>query len=411
VRRIPWLLLAVFARRLLTGVVLAYALTSLVLGGQGCARTVFHVLTATWAAVLAFCAWRLARGAGRRPAGLRRVELVLTNLALILLLGELTARACGLATGGSLLLRDTLDAHHLVPGRDYGHGLRGNRLGYPGPDFRPERRPGVRRIAALGDSFAIGPRVAFADNYLTLLAKALPATEIYNFGVSGAGPREYLHILRHDVWPFRPDLVLVSVFVGNDITETLATPRHLDPRQSALYLLCVRGAALARERWRRGPAAAADGGDRLAAPALSAEAFRAVEARRLEVCLRPVTERLEAKWRRALADLDGIVAECRSRHVPLAVVLIPDEMQVNPRVLAEAVTAARADAGAVDVELPQRRLLAFCAERGVACLDLQPALAATPDCYAPQDTHWNVRGNRVAAEQIARWLLPQVPRD
>jgi hypothetical protein len=40
----------------------------------------------------------------------------------------------------------------------------------------------------------------------------------------------------------------------------------------------------------------------------------------------------------------------------------------------------------------------------VPCLDLQPAFAATPDTYAPRDTHWNARGNRLAAEHIAAWL-------
>ena len=87
------------------------------------------------------------------------------------------------------------------------------------------------------------------DNYLTLLEKRLAGVEVYNFGVASAGPREYLSILRRDVWTYQPDLVLASVFVGNDITETLATPRHLDPQQHALYLLCHRSWRLV---WGRG---------------------------------------------------------------------------------------------------------------------------------------------------------------
>jgi hypothetical protein len=400
--RFSWLTPAVFARRLLTGVVIVYTLTSLLLGGTVSAKPTFHALAVLWAAALVLLSWRGRQAVpGRGQRVLRLIELVATNLALTLLLGELMLRACTLAGGNSLLLADTLAAHRLTPGRDYGHGLRGNNLGYPGPDFRPERRPGVYRIAALGDSFAVGPAVPFADNYLTLLENALPATEVYNFGVSGAGPREYLHVLRHDVWPFRPDLVLVSVFVGNDITETLATPRHLDPRQHALYLLCVRGLALARERQRQAPAPA---GNRLAGPPLSAKAFQSVEARRLAVCLGPVSDALEGKWRRAFDHLDQVVAECRSRRTAVAFVLIPDELQVNPEVLAEAVTTAAVDPGVVDLDLPQRRLRAFCAERGVPCLDLRPSLAAASKCYAPRDTHWNARGNHLAAEQIARWL-------
>ena len=52
-----------------------------------------------------------------------------------------------------------------------GAGLRGNGLGYSGHEFQQEKRPGVLRIAALGDSFALGPAVPFAANYLTLLER------------------------------------------------------------------------------------------------------------------------------------------------------------------------------------------------------------------------------------------------
>ena len=131
-----------------------------------------------------------------------------------------------------------------------------------------------------------------------------------------------------------PDLVLVSVFVGNDITEALATPRSLDPEQHALYLLCRRAWRLCRERQRRPePPAPAD---RLQSPPLSPPTYWEVEVRRLPVCRTPVSPALEKKWRRALGQLDQIIAHCRRRDVPVAFVLIPDEFQVNPQVLAEA---------------------------------------------------------------------------
>jgi hypothetical protein len=403
--RIPWLAVAAFGRRLLVGVVIAYVLAVLLLGGTPSARPVFYALAGAWAGLLGLHAWWRPR----LPRFLGWIELAATNVALTLLLGELALRGYGLAAGQSLLLSATLDAHRLVPDRDYGHGLCGNNLGYPGPDFRRERRPGVRRIAALGDSFAVGPAVPFADNYLTLLEKHLPDTEVYNFGVSGTGPREYLHVLKSDVWTFEPDLVLVSVFVGNDITEELATPRHLDRRQHALYLLGERGLKLLRECLRQGQAPPSSPEDRLARPALSPETFREVEARRLAVCIQPVSEAVEKKWRRALGWLDQISAECRARQVPVALVLIPDEFQVNPQVLAEAARDAGVDRAAVDRDLPQRRLRGFCADRGVACLDLLPVLAEIPDAYAPCDTHWSVRGNRAAAECLGQWLRPRLP--
>jgi hypothetical protein len=236
----------------------------------------------------------------------------------------------------------------------------------------------------------------------------LPGVEVCNLGVSGAGTREYRAVLARDVWPVRPDLVLVSVFVGNDITEVLPTPRHLDPRGHALYLLCQRGWLLICERCRQS-ASTSVVPDRLGAPPLSEDAFRAVEARRLAVCLTPPSAAMESKWRRALGNLDGLIADCRGRRVPVAFVLIPDEFQVNPAVRDRAISDAKVDRSAVDLDLPQRRLRDFCAARGVPCLDLLAAFREAPDTYAPRDTHWNARGNRLAAAALADWLRDRLP--
>jgi hypothetical protein len=300
-----------------------------------------------------------------------------------------------------------MDAYRLAPGYAYGSGLRGNALGYPGRDFQLDKEPGRFRVAALGDSFAVGPAVPYADNYLNLLEAGLPGTEVYNFGVSGIGPREYLTILRRDVWRHRPDLVLVSVFVGNDITESMATPRHLDPRQSATYLLLTRGWRLFRARWAGSEWTDATG-EQADPTGLPAETFREIESRRLEVCLRLPTPALEKKWKSALAYLGEIAAECRRHHVPLGAVLIPDEFQVNGAVLAQALKCRGLGRDDVDLKMPQRRLLDFFADQPVPCLDLMPAFATESDTYAPRDTHWNVRGNHLAARRIRQWLEQEV---
>src|SRR5205085_3568624 len=104
------------------------------------------------------------------------------------------------------------------------------------------RRPGVRRVAALGNSFAVGPTVAFDQNYLTLLERLVPGAEVYNFGVSGAGPRAYHLTAREHVAGFAPDFVLVSLFVTHDVVEAPPLPRYLDPRQHLLYWTLRRSA-------------------------------------------------------------------------------------------------------------------------------------------------------------------------
>jgi hypothetical protein len=324
-------------------------------------------------------------------------------------LAEGLLRAVASASGTLPIVSDALSAHRLEPGRDYGAGLRGNQLGYPESGNQAGAQP-LNRIAALGDSFAVGPAVPFAVNYLTLLQHQIhPSCEVLNFGVAGTGPREYALILRQDVWPCHPDLVLVSIFVGNDITEELATPRKMDPRQSYLYLLVTRGSRLLREQWRRAGEPQRAEGDRLTAGQMSQAAYHELEARRLAVCLPSAAPSLEKKWLRALGYLERIVHDCRHHRVPVAFVLIPDEFQVNPRLLEEVAALTGNAAETIDVELPQRRLSAFFEQHGVPCLDLLPEFRGTIDAYALRDSHWNERGNRLAAEKISRFLEKEFP--
>jgi len=396
----------IFSRRALIGATAAYIAVSFTLGGTERARPVFYTCLAAWCVLILLGQLRAThlQPDGRLYRSACMLELIAFNLALALVLAESSLRAFAHHTGNSLLLSDALDAYRLQPGQDYGEGLHGNRLGYPGGEFQRDKERGVFRIAALGDSFAVGPAVAFADNYLTLLEKAIPKAQVYNFGVSGTGPREYYTILKQDALSYAPDLVLVNVFVGNDITEIMATPRHLDPRQNSLYLLLTRSERLLREKWRRTRDLSPAPLDRLGAGALSETSFRELEGNRLAVCLKAPPADLEKKWQRALTYLDWIIDACRKAGVPVAFVLIPDEFQVNPAVLADALSSSGAALDDLDLELPQRRLQRFCTERGVPCLDLEPAFAIESDTYAPRDTHWNARGNYLAAEKIAAWL-------
>jgi hypothetical protein len=305
--------------------------------------------------------------------------------------------------GGAPALDNALNSCRLVPGLDYGAGLRGNRFGYPGPDPEPTKRPDVLRIAALGDSFAVGPVVPFADNYVTLLEARLPGTEVLNFGVSGAGPREYAYILGRDVVRFHPDLVLVSVFVTNDVVEILPTPRRLDPRQHCLYWL-ARHCLCTPTPCENQPGSEALLAHRIATGTLSPESFAEIETYRLSVCQFPVPKGVEKKWQRALQDLTALIKLCRGQEIRVAFVLIPDEAQVDPSSFEIVRRAGVLDVQHLDIELPQRRFREFCRQQGVPCLDLLPAFAGKTGLYVQRNTHWNRAGNHLAAQEIARWL-------
>ena len=64
----------------------------------------------------------------------------------------------------------------------------------------------------------------------------------------------------------------------------------------------------------------------------------------------------------------------------------------------------------VDIDLPQRRLIEFCEQAGIRCMDLLPAFRARSteeSLYALRNTHWNEAGIRVAAELVRSYLTDE----
>ena len=84
----------------------------------------------------------------------------------------------------------------------------------------------VVRIAVLGDSYTEALQVDASDAYWSVAERELRRRnefggrklEFVNFGVSGYGTAQELLMLRHHVWKYRPDVVIVA-FCHNDIQD------------------------------------------------------------------------------------------------------------------------------------------------------------------------------------------------
>jgi hypothetical protein len=90
-------------------------------------------------------------------------------------------------------------------------------------DYAIPRRPGVARIAVVGDSFVEGLQVAYDRSIGERLAADLAAdgraVEVYRFAISGAPLSQYLQIIEREVAGYRPDWVVV-LMVHNDFDES-----------------------------------------------------------------------------------------------------------------------------------------------------------------------------------------------
>ncbi len=344
-------------------------------------------------------------------SNLRRVSGFLLILAISFVLGEIVLRLVHRVHPTFIFYDATFDRFRGKPGSNFrGHPL--NDLGFNDRPF--ERDKGDRfRIVALGDSFTFGI-VPYPHNYLTLLEETLdrdhPPVDVLNMGIPRTGPVEQLSLLLKEGLACDPDLVLVSFFVGNDFLDvSRSMTRRRTPVDRSFVMSLLRYATVVRPSLESGQVYGSRPYDD-DSPTFSQQTFLKLVARRAVVFRtdwQPFAELLD----RTVESLQDIERVCAGRGIALSVVLIPEEIQLDPalqRALMDAFKRFRRDN--TDFERPNRMLYRRLTELEVDVLDLYPPFreaAGDARLYKPRDTHWNLAGNRLAAELITRHLVDQ----
>jgi hypothetical protein len=261
----------------------------------------------------------------------------------------------------------------------------------------------------------------------------LGGVRVDNVCVPGVGPLEYLYLLADEALPLEPDLVVVCIFVGNDLeglggwreTPGRGLRSWFERRKLLARTLVDRLAEQAAERKRlraeaqpTTPWGGLTQGRRIEDEVGLAEAFPWILDPLLEQPSMSDEAFMSCETSRA-RDVCGegadpyplffeVLEEIRRQAsvTRFAVLLIPDEFQVEDAVW-EAVRAALPGVE-LDRDRPQRRIRAWLEQRGVPYVDLLPRLRAVPPLadgrrhlYHLQDTHFNRRGNRIAGEALA----------
>lgn len=319
-----------------------------------------------------------------------------------------------------------------------------NSAGIRGPEVALEH-PGTFRIALLGDSFIEAFGVPYEKTAGEVLERRLTAlrgtpVEVMNFAKGGYGTTQELLTLRHEVWKYAPDLVLLAVTTGNDISDNYRPLKRVDYvpyyvyrgpdlvldtsfrqspgyrsrafwtrrlvgvlQHSRLAQLVNRARHLARKEERQRENVEAAAGDELGL--------------RDEVQLPPRTADWEQAWRVTEGILRLMRDECRRKNTPLAIVTLSRGIQVSPDREKKEQFLRRL--GSQDLYYAERRLSEFGRQEGIPVFNLAPPMAQ----YAeerhvflhsqngiPDVGYWNEEGNRVAGELIASWLAQQSAR-
>jgi hypothetical protein len=287
-------------------------------------------------------------------------------------------------------------------GDDYNFKL--NSKGFKDVEFEKHKPPGSIRIIGIGDSFVFGV-VPYEYNFLTLLEDRLRAggfpVEILNMGIPGTSPSEYLSIFLHEGLDLQADLVMVCIFVGNDFEEFRRPPLVQSYIGSLIRYLIIK-----QKEW-KGSVVHSSKLYLDEQEGMSEDRYLEIEAQRSHVFRRE--DLLFAKtFHNTVFYLQQIRDICRQQHCHLVVVVMPDEMQVDDdlqRKVMSQIGTVKSDEW--DFGLPNRLLASELEELDIDFIDLLDAFKAAAHemrLYRPFDSHWNIAGNKVAADILATRL-------
>ncbi len=247
--------------------------------------------------------------------------------------------------------------------------------------------PHERRIVILGDSLVMAVQVPLAQTFAKRLEDRLNASatpparyRVINAGVQGYGPVEQLLFFERVVAAFEPDLVLATVFVGNDATEAAISEWRLTPTTERP------AAAVSQEhatRLRR---------------LLRASVVWQIVRLRLQTALTslsgPVPERPLAVYlsdespeiasglvvtRECLANLDRLAA---ARHARTALVLMPARLQVDPEDESQLAEIVRRHGGTLIRDIATERFRTALSPLNLPTLDVLPVFRASASAGA-----------------------------
>ena len=160
------------------------------------------------------------------------ILLSLGGIAFALVIAEIGLRIVGISYP-SFYQVDEYRGHALIPnfsdwwiseGKGY---VSINSDGLRDKEHSTTKPENSYRIAVIGDSFSEAIQVNAEDTFWSAIAQQLPScpalqgktVEVINFGVGDYGTAQELMTLKHHVWKYSPDLVLLEIFTGNDIVN------------------------------------------------------------------------------------------------------------------------------------------------------------------------------------------------
>ena len=353
---------------------------------------------------------------------LRSLLSLAVVLAITALLLELGLRALALLPGRAGGLASDPDVG-VIGMPHIAHGeIVTNAQGFNDREFATAALP--PKAVFVGDSFTFGV-TPFAGSFPHRVEDLMGGPDTFrvvNLGVPATGPQEYLAMIHRRALPMRPEWVVVTLFVGNDIRQahpdyrtlmflggarSMYHPLRLGTDWSEYYL--ARVLRTLAQRYLPGMPTNESIATCATSPATAARLspfLLNVYDRELEIYdVAGVTRAKDA-----LAGMSNLVGQmavsAAASDARVLFVLAPSEIQLDQNLRESVLRCLSKRDARYDFLQPQRLLGEQLETQGLPYLDLWPALSRYPTSatYTPLDTHWNAFGNEVAAGAIAAKL-------
>lgn len=142
---------------------------------------------------------------------LSNLVLVICSLAFSIVLTEMALR----------VMLDPVDylKPTLVGDPILGHKIRPTTAGHDNLGFRNRSVPKRVDVLAVGDSMTYGNQALARDAWPKQFSR-LSNMSVYNMGLGGYGPVQYFHLVRLGLEMFHPRIVVVGLFLGNDLLDS-----------------------------------------------------------------------------------------------------------------------------------------------------------------------------------------------
>lgn len=297
-----------------------------------------------------------------------------------------------------------------------------------------EKPPGETRMLFIGDSGTAGLFVELEESYPLKFKELLDRDDpdngvrVINAGAVGMTTVGEYYLLRDKLQPLNPDVVVLGLFMSNDINFNLGHQERRDARgtswvdrlrrHSALvHFLHLRALAFnPRHRlWRDSPDVALTLIDSHGLHMLS------YPAGEIATYMREPSELIDRAFEVLRSVLHQFLDLGRECGFSFAVLLIPSpsavagslELPHHPRMLEElAEHGIHIRESDLDFALPTRRVRAICADLGIPCIDATARMRRVGIAvFFPKDEHPTVIGHSALALELLAHLDELLPRD